>query len=153
MAKNQIAYPVNNARIGVNRIITGTTLNTNMDGSGTLTWINDIKLGTPLTSTEQMQIRKIKIALTGNLATVTTIRFFISTVTTGNSASNTWYSGIEILLPVTTFATTTEYSPVQKTYAEGEFLLPTGCYLCYAVTTAVANGAVVTVEAEDYNDV
>jgi hypothetical protein len=150
MALNQIAYPVKNARLGVNRILTGTTLNTNTDGSGTLTWVNDISLGTAMTSTDKLQIRKISISLTGNLATATTIRFFISTVTTGNSSSNTWYIGKEILLPVTTLATTTENTATAKTFDLGELILPANCYLCYAVTTAVTNGAVVLVEADDF---
>jgi hypothetical protein len=151
MAKNQIAFPVNDAIIGTNRIVAGTTTNTNLDGSGTLTYINDIKTGTPLTSADKVQIRRLSAALTGSLATATAIRFFISTVTTGNSSSNTWYlTGKDLVLPVITVASTSEIPPVEKTFDLGTFILGANQYLCYAVTTAVANGAVVTAEADNF---
>lgn len=151
MPKNQIAFPVNDAIIGTNRILAGTTTNANLDGSGTLTWINDIKTGTPMTSADKLQIRRLSVALTGSLATATAIRFFVSTVTSGNSSANTWYlAGKDLVLPITTVASTTEVAPVEKTFDLGTFVLGANQYLCYAVPTAVANGAVVTVEADNF---
>lgn len=151
MPYNQIAYPVKDAIFGINRIVAGTTTNTNLDGSGTLTWVNDIKTSSPMTSVDKIQIRRLSIALTGSLATATAVRFFVSTVVTGNSSSNTFYlAGKDLILPVTTVASTSEITPIEKTFDLGTFVLGANQYLCYAVTTAVANGAVVTAEADNF---
>ncbi len=151
MPYNQIAYPVKDAIFGINRIVAGTTTNTNLDGSGTLTWVNDIKTSSPMTSVDKIQIRRLSIALTGSLATATAVRFFVSTVVTGNSSSNTFYlAGKDLILPVTTVASTSEITPIEKTFDLGTFVLGANQYLCYAVTTAVVNGAVVTAEADNF---
>ena len=63
MALNQIAYPVKSYKSGHFNIVTGTTINDNRDGSGTLNLITEQGTSTALTVTDRGDIRKIQISL------------------------------------------------------------------------------------------
>jgi hypothetical protein len=151
MALNQIAYPVKSYKSGHFNIVTGTTINTNLDGTGALNLITEQGSATPLAVTDRGDIRKVQISLNGNLATATAVRFFRSTSPTAPTASNTVYL-FDLLLPVTTFATTTAYTPTVVTFEGGEFPLGAGEYLYCAVTATITNGADVIVNLNKYDE-
>jgi hypothetical protein len=150
MALNQLTYHVKGVKTGHFNITSGTTINTNTDGTGTLNRINFLGTSTAFATTDKMQIRKITVALNGNLATATAIRFFKSTSDTAPSATNTVYLGNDILLPVTTFAATTAYSASVLNFSANQFVLGPGEYLYCTVTATITNGADVIVEGDDF---
>ena len=151
MALNQIAYPVKGYKSGHFNIVTGTTINDNRDGSGTLNLITEQGTSVALAVTDRGDIRKIQISLNGNLAAATAIRFFRSTSSTAPTTANTVYL-FDLLLPITTFATTTQYIPTIIEFEPGAFPITSGEFLYCAVTTAVANGADVIVHLNKYDE-
>jgi hypothetical protein len=151
MSLNQIAYPVKNYKSGHFNIVAGTTVNTNLDGSGSLNLIVEQGTSTALSVTDRGDIRKVQISLNGNLAAVTAVRFFRSTSPTTPTSANTVYL-FDLLLPVTTFATTTQYIPTFVEFEAGAFPLGAGEYLYCAVTSTITNGADVIVHLNKYDE-
>lgn len=151
MALNQLTYHVKGVKTGHFNIVTGTTVNTNLDGSGTLNLITNLGTATALSVTDKGQVREVRISLNGDLATATAVRFFKSTSSTAPTTSNTCYL-FDILLPVTTFAATTAYTPSSRTFDVGEFMLGAGEYLYCAVTATITNGADVIVSLDSFDE-
>jgi len=140
MALNQLTYHVKGVKTGAFNIVTGTTVNTNLDGTGTLNLITELGTATALTPGFKGQVREIRVSLTGNLATATAIRFFKSTSPTAPTASNTVFL-FDILMPVTTIAATTSYTPTVLTFEPNSFMLNAGEYIYCAIAATITNGA------------
>ena len=151
MPLNQLTYHVKGVKTGAFNIVTGTTVNTNLDGTGTLNLITNLGTATALQVTDKGQIREVRISLNGNLATATSVRFFKSTSSTAPTASNTVFL-FDMLLPVTTFAVTTSYTPSVLSFEPNQFQLGAGEFLYCAVGATITNGADVIVILETFDE-
>jgi hypothetical protein len=151
MALNQSTYHVKGVKTGAFNIVTGTTVNTNLDGTGALNLITNLGSATALSVTDKGQVREIRVSLNGNLATATSVRFFKSTSSTAPTASNTVFL-FDVLLPATTFTTTTSYSPTVLTFAPNQFQLGPNEFLFCAVSSPITNGADVIVILETFDE-
>lgn len=141
MSSNQLTFHIKRARTLAFNIVTGTTVNGNTDGSGTLNVLSLIGTTTPYTPAFKAQVREIRVSLNGNLTTATAVRFFKSTSPTAPTAANTVYLGNDILLPVTTFAATTSYTPSFLAFEDNQFMLDSGEYLYCTIAATITNGA------------